>query len=81
MINEKDLRAMSENELEELIEIMNEEIEKRKENEKQQIAEEINKLIQKADSLNMAFYSNDDWYYDVEVSLNSDGDLVFNFYS
>lgn len=80
MININDLQNMSKEELNYLSEEINKE-HKRRENQKaQKIVSEFNKLIRKADDLGGSYWSNDNQHSFVEVSLNNDGDLVFEFW-
>lgn len=80
MINEKDLQDMTKKEIDELIKMINEENRRREKLQYQKIADEMNKLIRKADDLCMSYYANDEEHSFVEVTLNNDGDLVFEFW-
>lgn len=80
MINEKDLQNMNKEEINKLIKMINEENRRREKLQYQKIADEMNKLIRKADDLCMSYYINDEEHSFVEVSLNNDGNLVFEFW-
>lgn len=80
MINETELQNMTKKEIDELIKMINEENRRREKLQYQKIVDEMNKLIRKADDLCMSYYANDEEHSFVEVTLNNDGDLVFEFW-